>query len=497
MYELTVRCLAASGLIGCMLAAPLAHANPVLPCTTNRYGTQAEQIAIENAMFSGTAAQVQTAITNARNTRGDQVGCAEAAYPAGNFPSNTEPSLSTAASKWNTVHSPGLTITYPMSSTYNCPRIGRMEPAAALGAWYARLAGYSTTSAMLGQLRNIADKLEGTQSTTANFGGGMPSGVARGMYGYVNVPTTDTCYLGGVQGSGVAAICSNASTSQLCVTYTGGGWSGREFLIGDQLGASFKDGGGAFDHGIAGVMMIEAYLAHKNDPVRGPKYLSSIQSAVNWAKAEYPVRNHNYTAKLIWFLAQAYSLTGDPSIKTNLKDKLDRNLKLAPLIDANADGNVDGMSSRPFSTLAPAALTPGRSWDAHNALPWYHGMNSWAMLEAYVAFRDRGDTAEANNLRPYVITMLDNLAREVNTYGLLPGSIGTPELGMTQMMFALSLGLWKFAEYEGSVQNDWKTAAAMLWNRGMVNSYGSYNTMVAGTYLLYRSNVPYQPLWNR
>lgn len=476
---------------------PAVQAQTVAPCPQNIYGTPAQVTAIENAMYSGSATDVQNAINAAKETRAAEVGCPQGSYPVANFPSSAEPSAPAVASNWTSVHQAGLNNAYPNGATFSCPRIGRMEPSAALGAYYARLAGYSVDSTSTSILRDIADKLVAAQSTSANYSGTMPSGVTRGFFASIDTTTSDPCRLPGVAGNSVASVCSNATLSTLCRTYTGGLWQGRKFLIADQYGATWKDGGGAYDAGFAGVMMIEAYLANRSNPTLSSRYLNSATALAQWADAEYPVRNHNYTAKLIWFMAQMYGLTGNTAYRADMLDKIERNLKPGVLIDANADGKVDGMTNQPFSGLVDVAQRPGRNWDGHNALPWYGAMNAWAAVEAYVALRDRGDTAHANALKPYVTVMLDNLAWEVNNKGTISGTITTPELNMTQMLFALTLGLWKIAQYESVPRPTWQSAAAMLYNRGMVNNYGAFNTMVAGTYLAYRSGTPYVPLAQR
>jgi len=88
------------------------------------------------------------------------------------------------------------------------------------------------------------------------------------------------------------------------------------------------------------------------------------------------------------------------------------------------NGFVDGVSPPVrFSDLAPLPQTPGRMWDGHNALPWYHSMNAWALAQANVAFRDRGDVELVGHYRPYVIVTIDNLPDEFIELGI-PQNIG-------------------------------------------------------------------------
>lgn len=100
-----------------------------------------------------------------------------------------------------------------------------------------------------------------------------------------------------------------------------------------------------------------------------------------------------------------------------LLDRLERNLKPGVLMDRNADGLVDGMAHQPFAELNPVARLPGRMWDGHNSIVWYQASTRWAMTEAYCAFRDRGDTDEAADLRALAIAMLDNMAWELTQLG--------------------------------------------------------------------------------
>ena len=82
------------------------------------------------------------------------------------------------------------------------------------------------------------------------------------------------------------------------------------------------------------------------------------------------VTNHNYTAKLIWMLAQLYNWTGREDFKSALTDRVERNLKPGVLMDVNNDSLVDGVTGIPFSSLNEVARVPGRMWDGHNALPF-------------------------------------------------------------------------------------------------------------------------------
>lgn len=173
-------------------------------------------------------------------------------------------------------------------------------------------------------------------------------------------------------------------------------------------------------------------------------------------------------------------------------------------MDADKDGFVDDTVDPaglplPFAALHPVARSPGRMWDSHNALPWYQSMNAWALLEAYVAFRDRynalGDAADramAERVRPYAFAALDNLAQEVLTVGLPVGGEG-----ITSWPFSLLLALWKIEAVEGAGSHPtWREAAWGIWNSGVFSILGSRGVNIP-LYLLVVGEKPYQPLASR
>lgn len=459
-----------------------ALAAPVPPCG-NSYGSSTDMSAIDLAMWSGTAADVATAIGNAKATRGNSVGCPSASPAYGyTTPNFTAPTLADIAAKWENVHAPGL-----RNYQIFCPELGRKKAAPALGAYYAQLAGYAARFTALG---DIAQMFVATQYVDANapWPPLSDAGAYVGAYGMLRTTSSDPCY-----DSSVATRLNDFYVTKptLFQTYDAGLYSSDQFLIAD-LAPEYGvfDGGLAYDHGWVGALMMESRLQHPVSALRTTTS-DSLDLACGWAENEPPVRDHNYTAKLVWILAQKYARDGDTAAKAAMLDKLERNLKPGVLLDADSDGNVDGMSSQPFSGLLDIAVTPGRYWDGHNSLPQYQPMNAWAFVEAYVALRDRGDTAQAAALKPYALATLDNLAWEIINKGI-PG-VG---VGQKEIPFAFLLGLWKIAAYESETHSNWEQAAWALWNYGLMDTYG-YNTANAGLYLLYKSGVPYVPFASR
>jgi hypothetical protein len=449
----------------------------VIPPCGNNYGSSSDEMNISLQMRYGSISDAINAINQGKNTRGTALGCPEIALNYAT-PDLSEPLLTDIVNSWNVFHAPSI-------SAFNvtCPRIGRYENNSALGAYYAMQAGYYND---MTKLAVIADMMYDQQY--ASWNSNTPNPRNEGVYGYINVPNTDPCYPGGVVGTSVDAVCSALPT--YCVNYTDGQFSGLNFLISGQDDANnWFDGGLAYDHGWVGVQMIESAIL-QNDLTIKQKYRNSIALAGQYSNSEHCVKNHNYTAKLIWLLAELYAWTGDTIYKNELNYKLNKSLIPGILWDGDNDGLVDGTSPAiPFSSLTEIAQLPGRMWDGHNALPWYHAMNTWALIEAYVAFRDQGDLVRAVEIKPYVLAMLDNLSNEI----LMQGVVTPDALGVRDITYALLIGIWKVAQFENEPHLNWEQAAWAMWNSGYFNAYSTHSVCV-GLYLLVRTETPYIPL---
>lgn len=461
----------------------IAFAQPAPPvCSGNRYGTAAQAAAIEVAMLSGSVADVSAAIRAAQATRGSELGCAEAAYGYGTN-NLAAPSPETLRAQWQ-LHVDSATDSLGVYDV--CPGLGRAGGAYALGGWLARGYGRAFDASAL---QAISANLLHTQYVAARTPGRQPTWT--GLFAYAErLGQPGSCFVGGVVGEGVAAACS--SVPQLCVTYESGRFANERFFVGDYLvDPPLRDGGGAFDHGWAGVMLIEAALATSDAGLR-ERYRAAALAAGDFALAEPPVRNHNYTAKLIWLLAALYDWTGESRFRDGLIDKLERNLLPAVLMDQNNDGIIDGLTTRFADLVAPAARVPGRLWDAHNALPWYHAMNAWAMVEAYLAFKSRGDVEWAARTRVHAIAMLDNLGAELGQGGLAPGGTGS-----SQIPFAFITGLWKLADAEGLSRPAWERGLWSVWNQGLGGTPGDNKTATAAMVYLRSEGIRHQGYMKR
>lgn len=453
-----------------------------IPSCSDTWGTRNTAKAIEAAMFDGDESAVTATIDRAKAIRGNRIGCSEAAitYEKPNF---TEPSLASIEQVWQKAHEPQIA-----SFKLECPTAARRWGYIALGAYYAALSGQRKNES---SLSDIARLYAATQYSDTNAA--FPPVRRPGMFGYIAAPAGDACFdqtsiagrpLGGI----VNQFCDSKTFP--CEVYDAGLFKGKRFLIADTDPPTRNfDGGAAYDHAVAGVMMIEASLQLTNDKDR-KNFLESARLAGDWSIAEPSVRNHNYTAKLVWLLAELYGLTGEQKYKAAMLDKFDRNLKLGVLMDLNGDGVVDGTKDMRFDQLTPTAQRPGRMWDGHNARPVYHAMNAFALVEAYVALRDRRDKKNAARIRPYALAMLDNISWEIN-------NLGVPNSGRSQIPYSLLLGLWKIAAYENERKPDWEKALAAIWNaEGIAREFGE-GTLVTGLFLLHKSGKKYEPLEKR
>ena len=262
--------------------------NPSPPCGSD-YGSTSDETNIITQMRFGSIVDAVNAIDQAKNTRGFSLGCPQQAmsYSVGDY---SQPLLSEVVNIWNSNHKPTIE-----GYAINCPRIGRYENNSALGAYFATLAGYPTN---LTALKNVGDMMDAQQYSASTAS--IVDPVHEGVYGYIHVGNLNSCYPGGVVGSSVDAVCS--AVPSLCKTYDFGLFAGEEFLIGDQSESdSFYDGGIAYDQGWVGAQMIEAAIQQTDQIVKG-KFKNSVELAANWAINETEVKNHNYTAKLIWLL---------------------------------------------------------------------------------------------------------------------------------------------------------------------------------------------------
>ncbi len=108
----------------------------------------------------------------------------------------------------------------------------------------------------------------------------------------------------------------------------------------------FSDGGLQFDHGLAGVALVQLFEATKDE-----KYKRAAIRAADWAVTRPVVPNWNYNSFSIYLLAEVYRITDDQMYLESAKKKTRLGILPGQLVEGPRKG---------------------RWADAHNARPAYH-----------------------------------------------------------------------------------------------------------------------------
>ena len=472
--------------------------NQVEPPCSAAHGSFKDKIMIEEAMFSGDQEAVLKAVNQAKATRGLSVGCSIQATQRATV--DTHPvSLKEIVETWRNIHADALSH-YEENEASQCPPLGRASSALALSGYLARYGGYDVNLEPLMAMTNdaVATQYLPTNAAIHAQLTTLPHGVY-GLSAHHASRFGTQCKLNRTVKRYIERHC--AMTPQYCASYDKGVWEGERFLVADiaerqlDAGRRIYGGGLAIDHSWTGTMIIEAALQTGRS-----EYVESAFTAGKWSMQQPPVRHHYMTAHNITLLAQLLSLADGSKkgheagieLREALIDKLTRNLLPGVLIDLNADGLVDGMHATPFSSLTLTAQRPGRMWDGVNSQIKYQAMNAQAVVEAYVAFRDRGEVEIAKALRQYAIAMLDNIAWEVT-------HLGPPEkhVSLHPVISSLLTGIWKIAQYENQPHALWVEAVTALWNTGYPHHKDGRTAYNVSLYLLVASQTPYIPLKRR
>lgn len=412
------------------------------------WGAADDRKRIAQALLSGSTDASAAAIRVAMASRGAWLGCPEEVV-RWRQAEPVEPTQAVVRAAWTAQIAPAM-ARIPADR----PLPARAWGYLALGALAAARAGTLVDDAAWTVLIENAIGQQYADGTAP-----WPPRRTPGLYAYPVVESGDPRFDRTRVGSstmGSALLRVAERHPQLVVVYDAGPWSGCRFIIADVDPPQMLDGGAAYDHGIAGVAVL-SWAMRQPDGDRRRRWLESARLACVWARAEPAVVNANYTAKLIWLLAEAYAVDGVAADRDAMLDKLAMVVLPGVLMDADGDGVVDGVPGVRFADLWQGARTPGRMWDAHNAKPVYHAMVTQSVAAAWRVLNQRGDAAAAARIRPYARAMLDNLSAEINLYGV-------PDSGRGLIPWALTEGLDAFGR---DASPAWREALHRLWGAGV------------------------------
>jgi len=430
---------------------------------------------IQTAMLHGTPQDVANAIDTGKTYIDTAIGCGQESYNY--FPADySKPSQIQVISDWYNYQESKIdsVISY-------CPGAGRYQASVALGGYYARLAHFYVG---LDTLNVVAQNFLQTQYDANNAP--TPLKFAPGVYGYLNLPITDSCHIITTADNDIINHYLDPTPYQ--VAYDNGAYANDSFYVCDYDTSTFWYWGGlAYDQAWITTMMIQAATQQQNSTYKTEYTNSAIESG-SWTMQEPPEIISEITSCDIWTLAQLYDWTGNKLYYNNMTDKLNRGLLPSILTDFNKTGYVDGMNNKPFSSLTNLAQHPGRLWDPPDAVVWNTAVCANGLVEAYVAARDNGDDSEAQALKPYVNVVMNNICWQVNNYGTFTLSVLYRDID-----YAVINAIWKIEEYENDPHPAWDSTAWALYNGGIAKFYGLPLVDVS-LYLLALDSVPYKPL---
>ena len=433
-----------------------------------QFGSELFKSKLQTALLNGDSAICWSLITEAKIERGRNLGQA-----------NSEPELKKPDSSgideasldkcWNNA------LDQIMAFDLSCPQTATETPASILGVFYAQFAQNQLIPKE--HLKAIGLMLEAQQFNEKRAIN--KNGLQFGAFGLCKKDKEDDCHsLESVQRL-ATTICKKYP--EACLTFIEGQFAGREFLVADQ-GNFFEkwDAPLAYHQAWAVEEMIHGHLI-----LQDSIFYKSAMLASQWCMEEKPVINQQAAAKLVWALAAMYDLTGDISIRDKMTKLLNTSILPSILMDRNEDRIVDGTNFL-YDSLVSYAQIPGRCWDAVNANSWNTANISTALINAYAALRDRGDTQIAYLLKPYLEATLNNISREINQFGTPPTGTGFRDLS-----FAIFDALWKIDRSENVMHQDWQKSARILWNSGALQTGGIYSVNL-GQLIRLMSQKPYR-----
>lgn len=421
---------------------------------------------IQEKMASGDFSEIPSLTKSAIELRGFLAG---KAYSEPNYstPDTTPVRPAEVARIWN------LVVDQLVSWQMNCPELSTETPASMLGVFYAAQNRRFAVDRIL--LRDIAAMLKSQQfsESTASV---LP-GYQAGAFGYVyRKEGEEDCALSGAVQRVVTKNCQ--TYPEACPAYKSGNFAGYRFLVADQFpGVQVWDSPLSYHMYWAVEEMIQTFIG-----LQDSSYLKAAQLAGEWMLNEKPVVNLSLTAKNAAGLSALYDLTGEKKYRDHAWKLISQCIMPAILMDLDSNRLIDG-TTIPFDSLTSYAALPGRIWDASNASSWSSSITGMALVNAYAALRDRGDSTKATFLKPYAEAVISNLAEELVQNGTPPSGSGFRDLS-----FSILEALWKIDRAEKKRHILWERAASVLWNSGVLRS-GGENTVVLGQFLRYFNSV--------
>jgi len=417
---------------------------------------------IQEKMASGDFTEIPSLTKSAIELRGYHAG---KAYSDPNYstPDTTPVPPAEVAKIWN------LAMDHLVSWQMNCPELPTETPASMLGVFYAAQNRRFAVDRII--LRDIATMLKSQQftETTASV---LP-GYQAGALGYVfRKEGEEDCALSGAVQRVVTKNCQ--TYPEACPAFKSGNFAGYRFLVADQFpGVQVWDSPLSYHMYWAVEEMIHSFIG-----LQDSTYLVAARLAGDWMLKEKPVVNLSLTAKNVAGLSALYDLTGEPKYRDHAWKLISQCIIPAILMDQDSNRIVDGTNIS-FDSLVNYSSLPGRIWDASNASSWSCSINGMALVNAYAALRDRGDSIKAAILKPYAEAVISNLADELVQHGTPPSGSGFRDLS-----FSLLDALWKIDKAEKKRHILWERAASVLWNSGVLRA-GGENTVVLGQFLRY------------
>lgn len=354
----------------------------------NKYGSEKTRKKIEQSLITNLK-EVPNLISAGFLDKGNDLGCPELAISYKQF--NSKPVTQKVIN--NHIDSFFRDASKPISLT--CPQLGRK--------WAALYSSFNILSnQLIEKNKNNIELLINHYIDLQNK--------KNGVFGIqVQIQQKDSCYRNDIAHK--SARHYYQSNKNFSTKYQMGQFKDQIFITENISGGLF------YDH--AWIMQfLKSYLHSKFDnKTLKAKAKASFLLASHWAYNQSPSINSNYTAKQIWSLSLAYSVTKDEKYLKKINDILEYLIYPSIIDDQDNDGFVDRTDNKiKLSSLNRNAQVLGRFWDSHNALQWYHAINLNALLEVLKIANKT--IIDIRKLKHTIEIVAQNLINEINNVGI-------------------------------------------------------------------------------